>query len=387
MTFRPVGAVAQERTEGGKPSAVTSPHLKLRSPDPAAVRWGDGFWGRRFQQCATDILPSMWQVMQVPDNAATFNDLRMAAGLVPARKPGGTKWSDGDCHKCVETMAHIFAVNHDPHLDRLMDETIDVIRKAQQPDGYLSSWVQLSGVDRWSDLNNHELYNMGHLMTAACVHYRATGKDNYLLIAIRVGDYLHDLFSPRPKELAHFGFNPSNIMGAIDLYRTTGNLKYLELAGIFVDMRGSTAGGSNQNQASVPLRKEEEAVGHAVTATYLWCGAADVFGETGEEALLESLKRLWCDVTTHKMYVTGGIAALHFGEVTRETFQRWPRDSIHEAFGQSYQLAEPYGLQRNVCQYRFRHVELANVVTDRRCQVCGDDGTGALQQHAFGDER
>ena len=143
------------------------------------------------------------------------------------------------------------------------------------------------GVDRWADLHNHELYNMGHLMTAACVHHRATGKDSYLKIATRVGDYLYDLFSPRPKELAHFGFNPSNIMGAVDLYRTTRNPKYLKLAGIFVDMRGSAPGGSNQNQAAVPLRKEQEAVGHCVTATYLWCGAADVYAETGEKALLE----------------------------------------------------------------------------------------------------
>ena len=276
--------------------------------------------------------------MQLPDNAATFNDLRMAAGLAPKGKPGGTKWSDGDCHKCIETMAHFFEVTGDEKLDRLMDEAIELVAKAQQPDGYLSSWVQLRGVDRWADLHNHELYNMGHLMTAACVHHRATGKDSYLKIATRVGDYLYDLFSPRPKELAHFGFNPSNIMGAVDLYRTTGDPKYLELAGIFVDMRGSAPGGSNQNQAAVPLRKEQEAVGHCVTATYLWCGAADVYAETGEKALLEALERLWHDVTTHKMYVTGGAAALHHGEVSRRTFRRWPRDSVHEAFGAEYQL-------------------------------------------------
>ena len=179
---------------------------------------------------------------------------------------------------------------------------------------------------------------MGHLMTAACVHYRATGKDNYLKVAIRTGNYLYDLFSPRPKRLAHFGFNPSNIMGAVDLYRTTGDPKYLKLASIFVDMRGSVPGGDNQNQDAVPLRKEKEAVGHCVTATYLWCGAADVYAETGEKALLAALQRLWTDVTTHKMYITGGTAAIHQGELLRHTFRRWPRDSIHEAFGADYQL-------------------------------------------------
>jgi DUF1680 family protein len=310
----------------------------LRSVGLTDVRWSDGFWGRRFEQCRRVVTPNLWRVMQLPDNAATFHDLRMAAGLAAKGKPGGRKWSDGDCHKCIETMAYLFQITGDGHLAERMDEAIAWVAKAQQPDGYLSSWVQLSGVERWADLHNHELYNMGHLMTAACVHHRATGKDSYLKVATRVGDYLYELFSPRPKQLAHFGFNPSNIMGAVDLYRTTRDPRYLELAKIFVDMRGSAPGGSNQNQAAVPLRKEQEAVGHCVTATYLWCGAADVYAQTGEKALLDALERLWHDVTSHKMYVTGGVAALHHGEVSRRTFRRWPRDSVHESFGAAYQL-------------------------------------------------
>ncbi|MBC8869628.1 MAG: glycoside hydrolase family 127 protein [Planctomycetes bacterium] len=324
--------------EGSVRKGSLSPHIKLRSVSLKDVRWTGGFWGGRYDQCRRVVTPNLWRVMQLPDNAATFNDLKMAGGLAAKADPGGTKWSDGDCHKCIETMAHLFEVSGDTELDRLMDEAIEWVAKAQQADGYLSSWVQLKGVDRWEHLNNHEFYNMGHLMTAACMHHRATGKDSYLKIATRVGDYLYDVFAPRPKELAHFGFNPSNIMGAVDLYRTTRNPKYLKLAGIFIDMRGSQPGGSNQNQAAVPLRKEKEAVGHCVTATYLWCGAADVYAETGEEALLDALNRLWHDVTTHKMYVTGGVAALHHGELLRRTFRRWPRDSVHEAFGAEYQL-------------------------------------------------
>ena len=318
--------------------APTSPHAKQHGVSLKDVAWTDGFWGQRFRQCHQVVTPNLWRVMRLPDNAATFNDLRMAAGLAAKGRPGGTRWSDGDCHKCIETMAYLFEITGDQQLDRWMDEAIELVAKAQQPDGYLSSWVQLQGVERWSDLHYHELYNMGHLMTAACVHHRATGKDDYLKVARRVGDYLYGLFSPRPKELAHFGFNPSNIMGAVDLYRTTGDPKYLKLAGIFVDMRGSVRGGSNQNQAAVPLRKEQEAVGHCVTATYLWCGAADVYAETGEKALLDALQRLWRDVTEHKMYVTGGVAALHHGELLRRTMRRWPRDSVHEAFGAEYQL-------------------------------------------------
>ncbi|NOX53241.1 MAG: glycoside hydrolase family 127 protein [Planctomycetes bacterium] len=333
-----IGAWAWVGAQPPEPSVRFAPHQKLRTVPLRDVRWTGDFWGDRFEWCRRVVAPNLWRVMQLPDNAATFNDLRMAAGLVPKGKPGGTKWSDGDCHKMVETLAYLYAMTGDRQFDRWMDEAITWIAKAQEPDGYLSSWVQLTGVGRWKDLHNHELYNMGHLMTAACAHYRATGKDTYLNIARRVGDYLYKVFSPRPKELAHFGFNPSNIMGAIDLYRTTREKKYLELAGLFVDMRGSQPGGSNQNQAAVPLRKEQEAVGHCVTATYLWCGAADVYAETGDRSLLEALERLWSDVTTHKMYLTGGIAALHNGEVFRQTFRRWPRDSVHEAFGPPYHL-------------------------------------------------
>ena len=96
--------------------------------------------------------------------------------------------------------------------------------------------------ERWTNLHDHELYNMGHLLTAASVHYGITGKRNFLQIAINLADYLCAVFLPRPPALAHFGFNPSNTMGAIDLFRATGNAKYLELAQCFVDMRGSQPG-------------------------------------------------------------------------------------------------------------------------------------------------
>jgi uncharacterized protein len=188
-----------------------------------------------------------------------------------------------------------------------------------------------------SNLNHHELYNMGHLLTAACIHHRVTGKNNFLNVARKLADHLCTVFEPRPKELAHFCFNPSNIMGVAELYRTTGDERYLRLAGIFVTMRGSQPNGSDQQQAKVPLRQEKEAVGHAVTAAYLWCGAADVCAETGEQAIFDALEGLWNDVTSRKMYITGGTAALHHGESHREKLKRKP-DSVHEAFGAPYQL-------------------------------------------------
>jgi DUF1680 family protein len=234
-------------------------------------------------------------------------------------------------YKTVEAMALIYSSTKDKELDRRMDEVIAVFHDAQEPDGYLSTPIKLKGARRWQELHNHELYNMGHLMTAACVHYRATGKRNFLDIAIKVGDNLYATFQPRPKELAHFGFNPSNIMGAAELYRTTGNRKYLELAQTFVDMRGSAPGGSDLNQTHTPLRQETEAVGHAVTATYLYAGATDVYAETGDKPLLDALNRIWTDVAARKMYVTGAVGNLYHGFSRRS-------DNVHEAFGLDYEL-------------------------------------------------
>ena len=313
-----------------------SPHAKFRGIGLDEARWTGGFWGDRWERNSRVTIPTMKQVMELPNNSATFHNLRVAAGEIQG-KFFGNNWGDGDCYKWIEAAASVYALNQDPQLDRQMDEIIAVIAKAQAPDGYISTQIQLTDKGRWTNLNHHELYNMGHLLTAACIHHRVTGKTSFLDIARKLADYLYTVFEPRPRELAHFCFNPSNIMGAAELYRTTGDRKYLRLAGIFVTMRGSQPEGSDQQQAKVALRKEQEAVGHAVTAAYLWCGAADVCAETGEPALLEALERLWIDVTSRKMYITGGTAALHHGESHRDKLNRKP-DSVHEAFGAPYQL-------------------------------------------------
>ena len=306
------------------------PFARLKDVETGAVRWTDGFWADRFELCRGTIIPSMREALEEPKNAAFLENFHVAAGLKQGEHRG-TKWSDGDCYKWMEAAAHVYGITGDEDLARQLDELIDVIAKAQEDDGYISTQVQLTERTRWDDLHTHELYNMGHLLTSACVHYRATGKDSFFGVAKTLGYCLCDVFLPRPPELAHFGFNPSNIMGAVDLYRATGEKKYLDLAGTFVSMRGSQPGGSDQNQARVPLRKETDAVGHAVTASYLYAGAADVYAETGEQALLDALNRIWEDVVERKMYITGGIGPLHRGLSQR-------RDSVHEAFAAAYEL-------------------------------------------------
>ncbi len=310
-----------------------SPHVKLKNLDLDDVRWTSGFWAERFDVIRNNTLPVIWSALESPNNGAQY------ASFLKATGQGGNNldtrrlnwWSDGDVYKTVESMALIYASTKDPAIDRRMDQIIAVFAKAQEPDGYLSTPIRLKGARRWQNLHNHELYNMGHLMSAACVHYRATGKKNFLDIATKVADYLCATFEPRPKELAHFGFNPSNIMGAAELYRATGTRKYLDLARTFVNMRGSAPGGSDLNQSRTPLRDEVEAVGHAVTAMYLYAGATDVFGETGEKSLVDALNRIWTDVVTRKTYVTGAVGNLYRGSSRKN-------DIVHEAFGLDYEL-------------------------------------------------
>ncbi len=323
------GAAARAANRGDTVTS-SSPFVKLKGVALGDVRWTQGFWYDQFQLCDRVVVPQMWKVLQIPGNGAVYRNLRIAAGLEKGSF-SGKNWSDGDIFKWLEAAAHVYSVTHEKKLDLLMDEVIAVIGKAQAADGYIGTQIQLTGRKRWEVPGNHELYNMGHLLTAACVHYRATGKRSFLDIARKLGDYLYGVFQPRPRELAHFCFNPSNIMGSVDLYRATRNPKYLELARVFVDMRGSAPGGTDETQSRVPLRQETEAVGHAVTGPYLYAGAADVYGETGEQPLFDALDRLYRNVTARKMYITGAIGALHLGRSSR-------KDPVHEAFGTEYSL-------------------------------------------------
>lgn len=351
--------------------AADSPQAKLRGVDLEAVKWTEGFWAEKFELCRRAMLPSVEAALLDERNSEQLINLRIAAGLEQGSYRGAD-WSDGDCYKWIEAMAHMYAVTRDAGLDRKMDCWIGVIAKAQAPDGYISTNIQLDPKKkRWEKVQHHALYNMGHLISAACAHKRATGKDSFLNVARKVAHHLHTVFASRPPTLARMDFNPSQMMALVDLYRVTGERRYLELADIFITMRGSAPatweegrdhrhqGGTDQTQDRVPLRKETQAVGHAVTGTYLWCGAADLYMETGERALRAALERIWESAALRRTYVTGGACALHAGQSTRG-------DEVHEAFGVDYQLP-------NRLAYNETCANIGNAMWNwRMLQISGD---------------
>ncbi len=325
-----------------------SPHAKLRCLRLDEVTLTDGFWARRFERARTVTLPRLWELAE----PWAWHNLLVAAGL----KEGGAKgcrWEDAWVYKWIEAACYFQVQHPDPATLRLLDEIVAVIAKAQQPDGYIATQVTLRGFERLSFQGNHELYTMGHLMTAACAHQRLTGDDRLLAVACRAADWVHRTYTTNPDPmLANCPINPSIIMGAAELFRTTGEPRYLELANIIINNRGRArgkvshtdwgpAGNSDNCQDRIPLRQETEVVGHAVFWSYLFAGAADTYMETGDESLLAALARLWTDLTTRKLYITGGVCPHHKGFSTRDPEpgrRTITNDVVHEAAATPYEL-------------------------------------------------
>ena len=297
------------------------------------TRLTQGFWAQRVVLAKNKMLPAMERTM-LGLGTANLNRLKWAAGLID-QPQHGSPWGDGDNYKWIEAMAHLYSITQALHLGEKMDEWIAIIGKAQEPDGYISTNIPQRGLQRFDRSNAHEMYNMGHLLTAACIHYRATGKTDFLAIAKKNADFLCRQWKAEPVRMARFPWNPSAFMGMAEMYRTTRNKQYLELLDTMIKNRGSRPnpdrnhayGGTDQTQDRVPLHQEDLAVGHAVTGTYYYCGAADLYAETGDPKILAALERIWQDIHQRKIDITLGVA------MSRHSESRSPRgDEVHENF-------------------------------------------------------
>jgi DUF1680 family protein/alpha-L-arabinofuranosidase/predicted GH43/DUF377 family glycosyl hydrolase len=280
------------------------------------VKITDDFWAPRIETNRTVTIPYAFGQCE---QTGRIDNFLLAAGKIEGEHKGDFPFDDTDPYKILEGAAYVLNVQPDPKLDAYVDDLIAKIAAAQEPDGYLytcrtnncerlRNWF---GNKRWEKLaGSHELYNMGHLYEAAAAHYQATGKRNLLDVALKNAELLDSVFGPG-KNTSAPGHQVIE-MGLVKLYRITGDEKYLNLAKFFLDARGP--GGDPYNQSHEKPCEQSEAVGHAVRAAYMYSGMADVAAMTGDERYLQAIDRIWADVVSKKLYLTGGIGATGHGE-------------------------------------------------------------------------
>jgi hypothetical protein len=283
------------------------------SPVPfTTVSFDDAFWAVR-QETNNDI--TIWSNLRKCEETDRFSNFEKAAGW----KQGnfiGLVFNDSDAYKTLEAVAYALAVKPYPILERYADGVIERIAAAQQPDGYLDTAYILPPKDpkkRWTVLqHDHELYCAGHFFEAAAAYYQATGKHKILDVAEKLANHIDSVFGPDKKRGT--SGHPEVELGLCKLYRVTGNEKYLKLAKYFLDQRGYREGRAEPDygpyaQDHKPVVEQDEAVGHAVRAGYLYAGMADVAALTGDKDYIQAIDRIWDNVVSKKQYITGSVGA------------------------------------------------------------------------------
>lgn len=318
-----------------------SPFAKVSPLPGLATEWTAGFWKDCALMCKEGMVPQLKRMFDSSDISHVVENFRICAGDSEG-KHAGTPFGDGDFYKWMEAAMYMAVLYGDEELFGQLEDYIDLIGRAQQPDGYISTKQILgerlgNGVTRLGDVNDFEVYNFGHLFTAACLYKRLTGRDSFLAIAKKAAGYLEALYDSASKTgEVQTAVCPSHYMGLIELYRTTGDEEYKNLAKLAVDLRDSVTNGTDDNQDRTPLKQHEKIVGHAVRANYLYAGAADLYAEIGDPEYLSMLRRVWKSLVSSKLYITGGCGALYNGVSPYGNF--WKDQKIHQAYGYEYQL-------------------------------------------------
>jgi DUF1680 family protein len=304
-------------------SSKNSSHAHSKTISLEKVSVSDGFWSRRQTINHQTSLRHAYKKLEASGN---FNNLQLAAGSGEGvyREP---VFMDSDIYKWLEAVSYDLVNSPDPELEAMANQAIDLLAAAQQEDGYLNSYFQVvEPENKWTELAmGHELYCAGHLFEAAVAHHRATGQTKLLDIACRFADYIDATFGPDKGDAVPG--HPEIELALVELFRETGEQRYLDLADFFIGQRGrgkmigKTPFESGYHQDRVPVREAEIVEGHAVRQLYLTAGIADVYLETGEQALLDVLDRLWRDMTAHKTHLTAGFGARHYGESFGDTYE------------------------------------------------------------------
>lgn len=324
-------------------TATPSPHATVQPVPLGEARWTTGFWADRFELCRTQMLPGLGRLMEGTNYSQFFRNFEIAAGLAEGRSRGAS-FNDGELYKLIEAASAVQAIAPSDYFDRSLDRSIAVIAQAQRADGYLHTPVLVrqrngdTNAAPFLDRNVFELYNLGHLMSAACVHHQSTGKTNLLTVACRAADFLAQALSNGPPEVLRSSVCPSHYMGLVALYRETGEARYLKLARDLFAQRSKIKDGGDDNQDRIPFEQQTQAVGHAVRANYLYAGATDLFLETGDASFWKPLLPIWTNLVSQKMYVTGGCGALYDGASPYGTKDQKNIARTHQAYGHNYEL-------------------------------------------------
>ncbi|MCD4730609.1 MAG: glycoside hydrolase family 127 protein, partial [Bacteroidales bacterium] len=330
------------------------------------VQFTDNFWLPRLDTNRIVTIPYDFKKCEETGRIDNF----AIAGKLKKGSFVGIRYNDSDVYKVIEGASYSLSIYPDAELEKYLDNLIEKIAAAQEDDGYLytcrtinpDSLPPHTGDTRWSQLkDSHELYNIGHMYEAAVAYYKATGKKSLLNVAIKSADLINKVFGPEESQLHEVPGHQEIEIGLVKLYRVTGNEKYLNLAKYFLDQRGNSEsrklyvyGANNSNivytQDHKPVIQQFEAIGHAVRAVYMYSAMTDIAAITGDKDYKNAINKLWQNVVTKKIYITGGIGAKQAGE----------------AFGNNYFLP-------NLSAYNETCAAVANMLWNQRLFLLNDD--------------
>lgn len=294
-----------------------------------SVKVTDNFWGQRLQASREVTIPLAFSKCE---ETGRYENFVKAAHPSDTYKVEGFSFDDTDVYKTIEGASYSLQTYPDKKLQKYIDSVLVIVAGAQEPDGYLYTARTMNpkhphnwaGKERWVAVENlsHEFYNLGHMIEGAVAHYQATGKRNFLDIAIKYADCVCREIGNGPQQKKYVPGHQIAEMALVKLYMVTGDKKYLDQAKFFLDTRGYTSRKDAYSQAHKPVVEQDEAVGHAVRAVYMYSGMADVAAITGDSSYIKAIDKIWDNIVSKKIYITGGIGARHAGE----------------AFGNNYEL-------------------------------------------------
>lgn len=293
------------------------------------VKVTDNFWGQRLKASREVTIPLAFSKCE---KTGRYENFIKAAHPSDSYKVEGFSFDDTDVYKTIEGASYLLQTYPDKRLENYIDSVLVIVAAAQEPDGYLYTSRtmnpkyphQWAGSKRWEKVEDlsHEFYNLGHMIEGAIAHYQATGKRNFLDIAIKYADCVCREIGDGPGQVCRVPGHQIAEMALAKLYLVTGDKKYLDQAKYFLDKRGYTSRTDEYSQAHKPVVEQDEAVGHAVRAAYMYAGMADVAALTGDSAYIKAIDKIWDNIVGKKYYITGGIGATSNGE----------------AFGANYEL-------------------------------------------------